>query len=156
MGYTNRKYPVREISIACINRPDHDNERLCVGDIVTIRKPHHVIGKKEAKSLIWLRVEGLEEIEIGTLVQESSGLMMDEDKAAVSERFEKRRYFIPLQRLKKIKPDFDIARAMDTNDSYQPFMVVDFADSGFFRYLASDKPLSVHGLIFDKIRGEYL
>jgi hypothetical protein len=161
MGYTNRKFPVKEISIWTINQPDHQNERVIPGDICAIRKPHYVIGLKEASELIWLRIEGLEENDFAELrspnfdadiSEEHTGLLPSE----MPDCFDKRRYFIPLNRIKKIYPALDLNRAKDQNDAYQPFITIDFADSGFYYYLAAIKPFNVHGLIFDKVKGEFI
>ncbi len=145
MGYTNRKYPVKEIAIITINYPDDNGgERAKEGDIITVRNPHHVIGLKERTNYLWLRVEGLEE-------NDCNNLNMDGGEGGV--RYDKRRYCIPLHKLIEVFPSFDISRARNITDEYQPFMMLD-EDSG--EYLSPVKPFSVNGLVFDKITGEYL
>jgi hypothetical protein len=156
MGYTNRKYPVMEIAVAAINRPDHQNERVIPGDIVAFRRPHFVIGTKEGSDFIWLLIDGLEENEWGNLISLGHDADVHSDIEDAGPVYDKRRYFIPLARLKKLRPDFNIQRAMDPGDFYQPFITIDFSDSGYWYYLANEKPLSIHGLIFDKVKGAYL
>lgn len=160
MGYTNRIYPAAEVAIIAADRPDHDNERVKSGDIVNIRKPHYVIGTKEANEYLWLRITGLEENEYVQLI--SSGFDLDADHEfghqilGETKRYEKRRFMIPLERLKKYYPPFDISRALDPNDKYQPFLTIDFSESGYYYFLDSVKPLDVHGLVFDKLKGVFL
>lgn len=160
MGETYHKYPTMEVAILTVNRPDHDNERACPGDIIVIRRPHHVIGTKEGTEYIWLRFDGLEANGFWDL-KGGSGTYMDPqydapDAKSFETRYDKRRYCIPLERLKKFIPSFDIARAQDPEDFYQPFITVDFADSGFYKYLCNEAPLTVDGLVFDKDIGDYL
>lgn len=143
MGYTNRKYPVMEVAIRTRSYKDHDDERAKEGDIIAVRPPHFVIGTAERTGYIWLRIEGLEEGDFGLQRTVFEG----------KTRFDKRRYSIPLHKLKQVYPAFDINRAKDINDEYQPFIVLDL-DTGV--YLAPHKPFSVHGLVFDKVKGEYL
>lgn len=139
-----KKYPVKEIAILTQNYNDHLHERAKEGDIIAIRKPHNCIGTKEQTNYLWLRIEGLEELELE---------LLNEENYEGNVRFEKRRYCIPLHRLKEVYPAFDITRARDMLDKYQPFMIID-EETG--RYLTPVKPFNIHGLIFDKTKGEYL
>ena len=150
MGQTNRKYPIREVALSLENAPDNDSgtERKKLGDVVVVRNPHFVIGRLEAKPYLWLRLEGLEENEFSEI---KLRVHLDGDDA--KERFDKCRYRIPLHRLKQVFPAFDIARAVDLDDIYQPFLTVD--EDNYF-YLTEVKPFQVSGLVFDKATGEYL
>ena len=121
---------------------------------MAVRQPHYVIGTKEATGYIWLRVEGLEENDGPIFLSPNYDSDVDQrDLNSPTIRFDKRRYCIPLDRLKKIYHAFDIERAKDINDIYQPFMNL---DEDNFKYLTPRKPLNVRGLIFDKLKGEYL
>lgn len=155
MGWTSRDYPVAEIALSLeyggVLASGH--ERKIVGDIIAIRKPSAGIGMAEMKRFLWLRVEGLEENEFGTLT------MLESEEGGPGEdltSYDKRRYCIPLERLKALYPDFDINRALDSDDIYQPFLPVD--EDGPALYLTSSvvAPLSVEGLVFDKRTRTYL
>ncbi len=156
MGYRWRKWPVVEVAVLTVNRPDIPaSERACVGDIIAVRNPHYVIGTKETKDYIWLRIEGLEETDLWKL----DGPAFDDKTLYLGwfeekrKRYEKRRYCIPLRTLKEYFPDFDIDRAKNPNDIYQPFMIL---DEDNLTYLAPRKPFRVEGLVFDKVTGNYL
>ncbi len=156
MGYTNRRFPIIEIGVLTINYPDHDNERAKEGDIIMARIPeHNVMGTAVWRDRIRLLIEGLEENEYPKLAgvnfdSDIDDLEADDLKPPI---YDKRRYCIPLGRLEKIFPSFNINRARDVLDIYQPFMNLD-EDTG--KYLTPRKPLNVHGLIFDKVKGDYL
>lgn len=157
MSYTNREYPVMEIAIAAVNRPDHQNERLIPGDIISVRKPHFVIGTGEGSRVLWMLADGIEQMNWGNLSTSNYDMDISYINPDYSgERFDKRRYYIPFNRLKKVYPSFDINRAVNENDLYQPFITIDFSDSGYWYYLAKQKPLDVHGLVFDKVKGDFL
>lgn len=156
MGYTNRKFPIIEVGILTINYPDHDSERAKEGDIITAKIPkHNVMGTGVWKNRIRLFVEGFEENEYPKLVLEDFDTDIDDDEAYEQKlpRYSKRRYCIPLRRLKKVFPAFDINKAKDPLDVYQPFTILD-EDNG--KYLTPRKPFNVHGLIFDKVKGDYV
>lgn len=160
MGETNHKYPVFEVSILTVNHPDHDSERACIGDIISVRAPHHVIGTKEGKEFVWLRLEGPEQNSLQYLKHRVADYV-DPDLKYMAERqylkrYDKRRYCIPLERLKQLFPNFDIDRARDADDFYQPFITIDEADSGDYKYLAAEKPFRAEGLVFDKELGDYI
>lgn len=67
--------------------------------------------------------------------------------------YDKRRFCIPLHRLKQVYPALDLARCRDENDIYQPFRQFCF-DRGYF--ITTVKPFNLHGLVFDKFKGKYL
>jgi len=147
MGQTNRKYPIMEAAISLEDAAPHSGgERKLAGDIIALRREGvGEIGKKERHGYLWLRLEGLEENDFTQLTEslEQGG-----------ERFDKRRYCIPLNRLERVVPGFSISRAMDPADPYQPFMPVD--EDVPHSYLDRGPILSVEGLVFDKVTGRYL
>jgi len=67
--------------------------------------------------------------------------------------YDKRRFCIPLHRLKLVYPALDLDRCRDMDDSYQPFRHF-CQDRGYF--IETIKPFYYHGLIFDKWTGRYL
>ena len=68
-------------------------------------------------------------------------------------RYDKRRYAVPLERLAELDPTFDIDRAKDLNDVYQPYIPLD-GDDGTF--LSEHSPFQAEGLIWDKELQDYL
>ena len=145
MGQVNPNYPIKEVAISLESFPiESEHERKQEGDIVTIRDTHYCIGLKEMSRYLWLRIEGLEESEFDELVS----VLVDDGIT-----FDKRRYCILLEKLKEVDPNFDLDRARDLEDVYQPYLVID-EDTGIF--LIAEEPFQVQGLIFDKSIGEYL
>ncbi len=157
MGETNPTYPVREIALACFSKPDlNGNERIQEGDIVAVRKPNISIGRKEANIYLWLRLEGLEENEMARLADclyEPNELNV-ESGVPTGNRYDKRRYCIPFDRLKEVYPAFNMEKARDPDVVYQPFLGID--ENDLFYFLTEEPPFSVSGLVFDKQTGEYL
>jgi hypothetical protein len=172
MGYTNRKWPVREIAICLQNLPGAPgHEGSAVGDIAEVRPPYWVTGRKERQRYLWLRVDGLEENEYKWLTDSWTEplILYDRSNEADVVAFQHRRFCIPLKRLKQVLPYFDIVKALDINICYQPFLPIDTgnfleqemnaheADEGDGRFLSQQTMvLDVHGLVYDKARGEYL
>lgn len=148
MGYTNPRYPVFEIALSCEYGGTHTGglmERKVHGDIIAMRPPSTAVGSGEMSRFLWLRIEGLEENEMAKLA----------DLLVVNEQiFDKRRYCIPLDRLKAVVPSFDIARAKDSADKYQPFLGVD--EETPFRFVRDHRPLNVHGLVYDKLKSRFI
>ena len=113
MGQTNRQYPIFEVAPLCHNLPPCGaGERAMEGDIIAIRPPGQGAGRKERTRFLWLRLQGLEENEMGQLTTplEEDGIIYD-----------KRRYGIPLARLKQLHPSLDLVRTRNSTDIYQPF-----------------------------------
>lgn len=150
MGETNPTYPVREVAIALENAPDNPSgaERKKKGDIVAIRASGEAIGAQEGKRYLWLRIEGLEENEMSLFTQQ-----VREPTFPTGEPFDKRRYCVPLGRVQTLYPSFNMTRALDSNDFYQPFVLIDSED---FSIVTADAPWQVSGLVFDKATGDYL
>ena len=143
MSEINPHYPVMEIAISLVDYAplSSGHERALVGDIVAVRKPSDGIGRKEANIFMWLRVEGLEENEMFMLTNEVDG-------------YDKRRYCIPLEKIKELKSDFNEQLALDSNTIYQPFLTID-EENGFY-FIIENTPLQVSGLVYDKVIGDYL
>ena len=142
MGQTIKRYPIVEVALLCQNNAPlaSGHERAICGDIVAVRPPNTGVGMLEMHRYLWLRLSGWEEGPFGTLTTGVPG-------------YEKRRYQIPLTRLKAIMPAFDLDKAQSAGVVYQPFLNVD-EDTGVF--LGQSKPLDVHGLVFDTATGRYL
>ena len=145
MGQILKVYPIRQLEVFCGHYQDTlDNERLKLGDIIVARPPKNYIGFGQMYRSIWIPVEGLEE---GEMNQLESRIVED------GVNFDKRRYCVPLLRLKEIVPSFKVNRALDSTDLYQPFLTLDEETGIIFRV---DPPLEAQGLIWDKARGVYL
>jgi len=150
MSDTNPIYPPVEVAISTVNSTDlAAHERKKEGDIMAVRLVGEWIGvgTKEISQRLWLRVEGLEHYESMHLID------LNHDPDPDGEIFEKRRYCIPLDRLKEVYPALDIARVRDTADAYQPFLTL---DGDNYTFLTEENPLEVSGLVLDKYTGEYL
>ena len=148
MSYINKSYPEKEIAILTVN---HEKNRAKRGDIVVMRNPHNVIGVKERADYLWLRIEGWEEDAYWSIHEPNFDAHYSNDEGTIA--YDKRRYCIPFHRLKEVYSLFDIARAENISDEYQPFMIID-EDNG--AYLTPQKPYSIHGLVYDKVFREYL
>ena len=150
MGETNPNYPAREIAISLEEATDNpDTERKKVGDIIATRPPSSFIGSKEAKDHLWLRIDGFEENEFAVFRQ----AVFEPDDPESGSRFDKRRYCIPLERLQIVYPAFNQARALDLDDFYQPFLLIDSED---YEIISADPAFDISGLVFDKVIGDYL
>jgi hypothetical protein len=151
MGVTNPNYPTMEIALAMVNAPDNADgtERMKKGDIIAIRKPADFIGTQEGKIFLWLHIDGPEENEFAAFAQQ----VYEPTDPETGERFDKRRYEVPLGRLQVLYPAFNQSRATDPNDFYQPFLLIDSED---FEIVAADPAYAVSGLVFDKAIGDYL
>ena len=150
MSELDQNYPVMEIAISLVNYAplDSGHERVLVGDIVTVRKPDIGVGRFEVYNYLWLRVEGLEESEFSRLT--------DSIVSSAGEKYDKRRYGIPLEKLEELDPEFDADLALDTDNIYQPFLVVDYLDEYYFILEDDHQPFQINGMVFDKETQEYL
>ena len=141
---------IMEVAIALENAADlPTGERKKEGDIITVRPTGTGIGTKEAKIYLWLRLEGLAD----RAAFDDLGSPLFEPDEATGLKYDKRRYCIPMERILIVEPTFDVDRARDEADLYQPFMVVDVED---FTYVTVDPPLQTSGLVYDKVIGDYL
>ena len=147
MSETDPTYPVMEAAISLEAFADltSGHERKQEGDIISIREPVGFIGFKEAETYLWLKLEGLEEDEMNLLI---------ESLYDGGEVYDKRRYLISLDRLKELEPTFDLNRARDVDDLYQPFLTLD--EDTHQLITENSQPLQISGLVFDKSIGDYL
>lgn len=151
MSEENPVYPVMEIAVATESLPDNPSgaERKKVGDIIAIRKSGQAIGTKEGKKYIWMHIEGLEEDEFTALTLQ----VYEPTDPETGQPFDKRRYCVPMAKIQEVYPLFDESRALDTDDLYQPFVILDTEN---YSYISIDPPFQVSGLVWDKALGEYL
>ena len=153
MSFTPREYPTAEIAIALWNMAP---ERIQEGDIVAWRRPGPGVGTKEHELFLWMLIDGLEVSELPALtmpIWEPFDPTGEYEPASAYTLYEKRRYNIPLTRLKTIYPALDLDRCRDLNDGYQPFYTID-ADNHL--WLTDSTPFQATGLIFDRVEGVYL
>ena len=158
----NKTYPLIEVAVSTRSySADGGGDRVQEGDIVAARivteGPGYAgIGLKEAKTFLWVRLEGVEEDNIQYLIdavsEEHPGRFEELEPSAT--KLDKRRYCIPLSRLQSYFPELDINKACDPNDPYQPFLTIDPEDDKYLT-LAPREPLNVEGLIFDKVTRTY-
>ena len=142
---------IMEVAIALENaQDDSGGERKKEGDIIAVRLSGSYIGTKEATNHLWLRLEAAdyERLQFDALVE--AVFEPDQDTGT---RYDKRRYCIPFGRLLILDPAFDVDRARDPADIYQPYLVVDEED---YTFVSSESPFQVSGLVFDKTVGDYL
>ena len=161
-----RRYPIMEICVTTRSKAALASgaERSQEGDIIEVRAPNDGIGLSEARTLLWLRFEGLEDWEYGLLKDlwtEPLMILRDDRVDQYPPVFDKRRYCIPLERLKGVAPFFDLARARDGADPYQPFLPIDTDDDDIrFQHVyfpgMARPPLRIEGLIYDKARQVFL
>jgi len=149
MPQTSRSYPLREIALRVEDRsPINGNERSQAGDIIAIREPLKGVGSAEVSEYLWLRIEGPDQ----SVLDQLDSVMEPETELNPIERFEKRRFSIPLDRLPAAT---NLTRVRDVTDAYQPFLPLD-EDNNRFLEGAEARSLDVTGLVFDKLTGSYL
>ena len=129
-----------EIAIALFNSHGGIEE----GDIVVCRKPIGGIGKKEGKQFLWISADISEEF-----YNFLSRPEKDDDENIVK----KRKYKIALDEIKKINESFDLVKARDLDDEYQPFLSMD-KDNLFTNPSENELDLSKLSAIEDKSIGE--
>ena len=142
---------VMEMAIALESLDDTPGgERKKEGDIVVVRPIGMGVGESETKRYLWFRVDGM-------LYRHSYDFLLmpnyDPDDPETGVVYDKRRYSVPLERLLTFDPAFDVDRARDLNDLYQPYMVM---DEETFEYLTIDPPFDLAGgLVWNKLAGDY-
>jgi len=132
MPYTYRDYPPYDIAVATYSNAREDGGliRYQAGDIVAAVRAIEGIGLADCCEYLWLRVQGWDSSLMDRLMDEitdktqADPLYADESgqKPIV---YEKARFCIPLESMRRILPGFSVERATDTNDVYQPFMNLD-------------------------------
>ena len=159
-------YPVKEIALYLRSRAPLATgaPRAQEGDIIEVRDPSLGIGLQEAHDVLWLLVEGLKAQEFSFLKEPLTDPLTErrDDKVVqINTLVEKHRYSIPLERLAAVAEFFDIARARDVTDPYQPFLPIDLDDSDVrlhYTHLpgTAPSPQRFEGLVFDKASGMFL
>ena len=149
MSQFARSYPDVEIAISTQSYSPlaSGHERVQEGDIVTVvGKLRKSRGIKAGKRYLWVRIYGEEAALMEALRDHIFDLDLDGEPG---KQFDKKRFCVPLQRLKDQFPALDLARARDPDDDYQPFIPFDEDD---FRYLEGPelRPFTVWGLVIDK------
>jgi len=135
---------VYEIAIALFDSPSSVGTEE--GDIVVCRPPLKGIGKKEGTGYLWFRVD-ISEVLGNVLTQKWTN--------ESGELVKKRRYNIPLDKIKNLRPTFSFSNARNLEYQYQPLMEIDskylFVDSdpGTFA-------LEILSVIKDKKIGEFI
>ncbi|PIQ23120.1 hypothetical protein COW64_25825 [bacterium (Candidatus Blackallbacteria) CG18_big_fil_WC_8_21_14_2_50_49_26] len=146
MPQTFRRYGVWEVALSARDEPNNGvHERVQAGDIIAIRRQLGYVGRKERSSVVWILLTGLDDSDMYPLihpVEEGNDVF-----------FDKRRYCIPLTRLKQAFPSLDMARITDRQDAYQPFCLLD-EDTGYM--LTMHPPFHVQGLVYDKSMARWI
>ena len=120
MGQTNPNYPVMQMIVSILNNRSlaSGHERTQEGDIISVRKlGRPAMGFKEIHDYLWLYVQGLEENKWTALARELYDPVSEEEEG-VPPHFDKRRFCVPLARLKRVVPSLDLARVRDRADIY--------------------------------------
>ncbi len=134
---------IKEIAISLFDSHGGVEE----GDVIECRDVSNGIGLKEAEGYLWFRAD------ISTsLAEVLKRSHTDIDGNIVN----KRRFKIPLQQIKDvIDADFDINRARDLNDNYQPYLPI---DAGCLFTDPDPQTFSLEGLdlIWDKSTEGYI
>ncbi len=118
--------------------PGHVQE----GDVVDLRPMGEAagLGLAEVGLVVSVRLAGLEPRDVPGFKAPLPG--------------HKKRLNVPLARLQQRRPDFDLARARNPRDAYQPFQPVD--SNGLFVEAKAHPALPAAGLVRDKKTGKDL
>lgn len=169
MPQTYREFPVMELALSCVQAHAHRKQE---GDIVAVRAPLGMIGTAEARSYVWLLVEGLDTSLMTRLTEPLYAAYNGTAPLSVDTPIvDKRRFCIPFTRLQQVHAAFAPDRARDLRDVYQPFLPIE-TETYYYRLgsehqplhglrrlpagLVGVKPLHVHGVVFDKRFMQYL
>lgn len=165
-------YPTYELGIYVNESRSDDLDGLTrkqTGDIVICRPAYKGVGLKEMYGYIWLRAEGWSKARFDSLTSRvyphsqvdprDDRLMIDSDEDEIE--IEKFRYRIPLEAFMKLDLSFDISRAEDELDLYQPFMLLDAGDGEDDRineglFLVASPAFNLDGIVFDKAQNCYI
>lgn len=158
MGQTNPRYDVIWLALlSCEDCAPHTGGlkwRKQAGDIISVSRyvSGGGMGKKTPGLVLSVLLEGGEENFMSRLNIPLGDDLSDADLHTAI--YDKRRYCIPFERLAQVVPGFNVVRARDCVDNYQPFRLIDQNDRRFCG--ADARPLSIYGLVFDKVFGRYL
>lgn len=108
---------IYEIAIQAFDYPDPD--RAKAGDIIVVRPAVGVIGKEEQTGIIWITVDVTNPVVLEGLME----FPTDVQGRVIAGSW--RKFAIPLLRLKQLNASFDLKRAADPRDAYQPFVQID-------------------------------
>jgi hypothetical protein len=189
MPYTYREYPVWELGISTYTNPTDSTSvfRIQACDIIEARYPHGGIGApgyiqtkmgledgrivdgpidplSQGTGVIWIHVYGWDRAWFEKLNTPfwSTALpdISDPIYSGDAVPYDKRRYCVPFERLKRVIPGFSVEMAIDFTQTYQPWAVVDMGnadnpyDAG--RFLAQGAPIYIDGLVYDKLTRRYI
>jgi hypothetical protein len=139
---------IREIAIALFDSHGGIEE----GDVIVCRAPSNGIGKKEGDRWLWFRAD---------ISADLAAILAGEyaTRDAVTRKIEilhsKRRFKIPLEKIKAIDPDFDIDDARDQKSVYQPYLPLGedmlFSDPNPDTFALEDLEI-----VWDKSTGAYI
>lgn len=143
MPQTYRSYPILEASICLFHGGtlESGHRRSRRGDVVNIREMSKGTGLSVPKRYLFVPIYGFDIDEMYRFTD-------------TIEAFEKRRYSIPLARIKQNYPALDMNKLLDQDEMYQPFILTD-PNTGLFHGL-NIAPFPAQGLIFDKKVGKYI
>jgi hypothetical protein len=139
---------IREIAISLFDSPGGTEE----GDVIVCRAPSDGIGKKEAKLWLWFRAD-ISEALADVLATEWKD--RDVNSATYKKMFAKHRYKIPLERIADIDPDFDLIKARDQLNGYQPYLPLG-EDMLFIDPDPDTLALETLNVVWDKSTGVYI
>lgn len=147
------EFLIWELALSVVKKsPLGTQNRIQSGDIVAMRRPQGMIGRKEATDFMWLRMKDLSTDQAETMAE---GIAEDDPQATapLTLVYEKRRYGILLSELAARFPAFDTSAAMDRSRIYQPFVPID----DHYRCVQNDiLVLSARGLIYDKLTDTFI
>lgn len=103
-----------EIAIQAFDYPEPG--RAKAGDIIVVRKAIGTIGKEEKTGFIWVTMDVANDAVLSGLME----FPTDVQGRVVEGSW--RKFSIPLLRLKQLNASFDLKRAADPLDAYQPFV----------------------------------
>lgn len=130
---------IYEIAIQAFDYPEP--HRAKAGDIVCVRRPTHAIGTLEQASLLWITVDIPDPRIIDGITQprvDGSGRVV-----------EKRRFRIPLAKLKALMSSLDLDRVANPKDRYQPFVGVRAVGGDIV--MDHKTPVPITGIFEDKV-----
>ncbi len=134
---------IKQIAIALYDSPGGIEE----GDIIVCRTPIDGIGVKEAGMWLWITAIISEQL--------AQVLCLPRRGLITNQVISKRRYQIPLDKIKELDAEFILALARDMTENYQPYLYVD--DN--FLFVDSDPTtfeLENLEIIWDKLEGKFI
>ena len=134
---------LKEIAIALYDSPGGIEE----GDVIVCRNPLNGIGEKEGEMWLW----GIADI------NELLANIIDKPRRDLitNKIINKRRFKIPLEKIKQLDLNFSRSRARNLADKYQPYFTIDH------NFLLVDPDpttfeLEKMSVIWDKVEGKFI